>query len=319
MTRRPPLAPRGAVAGCGAAGRRHERGFALLIVLWTLTLFSLVGTQLTLAARTEARLAANLRNDAVAEAAADGAVYEAVFHLLDAGRFHWPLSGVQRIRVGASVVDLVLQDQSGRINPNLADPALLQGLLQALGVDKMHAVSIAAAIVDWRSPNRRPSPNGAKAPQYRAAGRAWGPPGTPMRDIEEMGNILGMTPALLAAMAPHLSLYWDGDPDPSLADPVVLDALSRANAATAGNQPGNPDNLATGPTAQTGIGAAQGGGALGGAPPPATAAGDQLVTAITATATAPGGARFTRRAIVELTYTTTGKRWHIVAWDSPDA
>jgi general secretion pathway protein K len=287
--------------------RTGERGFALLIVLWTLSLFALVGTQLTLSARTEARLAANLRADAVAEAAADGAVYESVFHLLDGGRLAWRLSGAHRVVLPGAIVDVTLENQAGRVNPNLADPALLQGLLTAVGLDKTHAVSLAAAIIDWRSPNEKPSPNGAKAPQYKAAGRAWGPPGRPIRDVEEMGQILGMTPELLAALAPHLSLYWDGDPDPSIADPVVLDAVQRATGGQS-QMPGLPMQ------GNTGLNADQ-----GGAPPPAAAAGDEQVVAITAAAIGPGGSRFTRHAIVQITLQPTGKRWHLVAWDMPGA
>jgi general secretion pathway protein K len=287
---------------------RGERGFALLIVLWTLSLFALVGTQLTLSARTEARLAGNLRADAVTEAAADGAVYESVFHLLDGGRMAWPLSGEHRVVLPGAVVDVTLENQAGRVNPNLADPALLQGLLTAVGLDKTHAVSLAAAIIDWRSPNAKPTPNGAKAPQYKAAGRAWGPPGSPIRDIEEMGQILGMTPELLAALAPHLSLYWDGDPDPAVADPVVLDAVQRASGGGQSQMPGLPMQ------ADTGLNAGP-----GGAPPPAAAAGDEQVVAITAAAIGPGGSRFTRHAIVQITLQPSGKRWHLVAWDMPSA
>ncbi|MDR3535940.1 MAG: hypothetical protein P4L71_05530, partial [Acetobacteraceae bacterium] len=60
----------------------REAGFALLLVLWSLVLLSLILTQLLSAGRSEAQLAGNLRNAAMAEAIADGAVREAVFHLL---------------------------------------------------------------------------------------------------------------------------------------------------------------------------------------------------------------------------------------------
>src|SRR5277367_4288128 len=70
-----------------------QRGFALLIVLWTLVLLVLLVTQLTAAGRTETRIAANLRSGAAAEAAAEGAVYEALFHLLDSSAGHWNVDG----------------------------------------------------------------------------------------------------------------------------------------------------------------------------------------------------------------------------------
>jgi Tfp pilus assembly protein PilX len=61
--------------------RTHERGFALLIVLWALVLLTLVFTQLVSAGRGEAELTANLRAGATAEAAAD-----AVFGLIRPAR-----------------------------------------------------------------------------------------------------------------------------------------------------------------------------------------------------------------------------------------
>ena len=57
-------------------GPEGERGFALLLVLWTLVLLSLIVTGMVSAGRVEAQLASNLRAAAVAEAAADGAVHQ---------------------------------------------------------------------------------------------------------------------------------------------------------------------------------------------------------------------------------------------------
>ena len=52
----------------------RSRGFALLIVLWTLVLIAFVVAQVTAAGRTEIRIAGNLAANAAAQAAADGAI-----------------------------------------------------------------------------------------------------------------------------------------------------------------------------------------------------------------------------------------------------
>src|SRR5579864_1744427 len=67
------------MSGLRATGR--ERGFALLVVLWTLVLIAFLIARLTAASTTETRVAANLAANAAAEAAADGAIYQAVFQL----------------------------------------------------------------------------------------------------------------------------------------------------------------------------------------------------------------------------------------------
>ena len=65
------------------------RGFALVIVLWTLVLLSFVMTHMVTTGRTEARIAANFVANADAETQADGAVVETVFRMIDASDAHW--------------------------------------------------------------------------------------------------------------------------------------------------------------------------------------------------------------------------------------
>ena len=78
-----------------------QRGFALLIVLWTLVLLSLILAQLLSAGRSEAQLATKLRDAAVAEAVADGAVQDTLFHLMAQGAQAWPPHGVHLVRMRA--------------------------------------------------------------------------------------------------------------------------------------------------------------------------------------------------------------------------
>src|SRR5260370_31969919 len=61
--------------------RRGRAGFALLIVLWTLAIISLIALHLGVTGRGEVRLAGNLLSNAQAAAAADGGVYRAIFAL----------------------------------------------------------------------------------------------------------------------------------------------------------------------------------------------------------------------------------------------
>ena len=48
-----------------AARVRHQRGFALLLVLWAMVLLSLIGARIAACGRAEAQLAANVRDAAV--------------------------------------------------------------------------------------------------------------------------------------------------------------------------------------------------------------------------------------------------------------
>src|SRR5712691_11640953 len=107
-----------------AAVCRGSGGFALIIVLWTLVLIAFIVAHLTASGRTEMRIAGNLVSNSVAEAAADGAIFEAIFNLSDPGpEARWPLdwSG-RKLAVGQREVNLRLEDEGSRINPSSASP-----------------------------------------------------------------------------------------------------------------------------------------------------------------------------------------------------
>lgn len=208
----------------------RPRGFALLIVLWTMVLLALLVSEITAAGRNETELAANLRGSAVAEAAADGAEAIAIFHYLDRSRLRWRADGIwHQLRVGPAQVAVAITDEDGKVNPNTAPRDLLVALLRRIGVDAGAARRLAAAMVDWRSPGPMPSPGGAKTPQYRAAGMAWGPPGAPFQSRSETALVLGMTPAIAARLRPYLSVFTAGEVDPAVADPIVRAALEDAH------------------------------------------------------------------------------------------
>lgn len=256
-----------------------ESGFALLIVLWTLVPVALLFIMLTAAARSDAQLTANLRSAAELEATADGAIYSALFDLLQRGvasRNGPPLA----MRLAGADVLVEVGNESGLVNPNTASPGLLGALLVRLGADPAQAFSVASAVADWRTPGRRSAQNGAKAARYQAAGLDYGPPGAPFESLSELGEVLGMTPALLQALAPHLTLYSDGDPDPASADPVVQAALRDLGTAAVASEA------------------------------------ESRVVRITAMARRPNAARVTRRAIIQIGPSPNRRGWRVLMWDT---
>jgi general secretion pathway protein K len=195
-------------------GRRHaarSRGFALLIVLWSMVLLSLLFARLVSAGRSEADIAFNLRAAAQRQAQADGVLYGVIFSLLGPPGGQWRADGaVHRLRLPAAIARVSIENLDGRVNPNAASPALLV------------ARAVSQAITDWRSPDAQGS---FEAPQYLAAGLPYTPPGSAFQSIGELSLVLGVTPDLLAKLAPHLSLYNGDNPNPEDADPVVRHAL----------------------------------------------------------------------------------------------
>jgi general secretion pathway protein K len=160
-----------------------------------------------------------------------------------------------------------LEDEAGRINPNSASLALLEALLRVSGSDPESARRLATAIGEWVGSAPVARPQDARLAEYRAAGLDYGPPSGPLESLDELARVLGMPPAMLAAIRPHLTLFGPPEPNLATADPAVAAALAEimltGQAASPGNQ--TPPNV--------------------------------LTVRITALALGPGDARVTRSAI----------------------
>jgi general secretion pathway protein K len=226
---------------------KRQRGFALLIVLWTLVLIAFLVAHLTATGRTEVRIAGNLEANAAAQAAADGAIYQAMFNISDPRpERRWVLDGAaHQIQIGRSRVTLRLEDESGRVNPNLAAPELVAALLQVLGSDPEQAAALAAAIAEWVGATTTRRPPAVALADYQAAGLDYGPPGAPLESLGELSRVRGMTPALLAALRPHLTLFGPPEPSRADADPVVAAALTLIGQRAPTAAPVPPDLTAT--------------------------------------------------------------------------
>ena len=265
-----------------------RRGFALLIVLWTMVLIAFIVIHLTMIARSETRIAANLVMNAAAEAAADGAVYEAVFRLIDQSKErHWEPSGrPYTLNLPDGQAEVQITDENSKINPNIASIDLLSALLRALKVPAVQSASLAAAIAEWRTPLNNVNAKDAKMLRYSAAGLDYGPPSAPFESDEELGLVAGMTPEILAVLEPHISLYADAPlPDSAKADQIVVDALKTLASS--------PQEA---PVAQ-----------------PKT-----LTVSILVSLHMKSGARFRRHAIIKID-PSSPKYYRILVWDTPNA
>jgi general secretion pathway protein K len=215
---------------------RREHGFALLIVLWSLVLIGFLTTQILASGRTALTLAGGARAVAVARASDDGAINEALFHVLSFGPQHWLADGTPHlINNGGMIISVQVQSLAGKINPNLASAGLLSGLFQAVGAAPDAAAQMASAIIAWRSIANSKDQAKAILASYRRARLAYGPPAHNFADLSELSAVIGMQPALLAQALPHMSLYQSGDPDPKQADPQVRRALALAGKTGPGS------------------------------------------------------------------------------------
>jgi general secretion pathway protein K len=206
----------------------RSRGFALVIVLWTLVLLSFVMTHMIAAGRTETRIAANFVANADAETQADGAVLETVFRIMDMSDAHWDVGDGQHVlRMNQAKAAIAIVSEDGKVNPNSASAQMLAALMVATGAKQAQAAALAKAMLDWRQTddNNDKAAMERKLAQYRGARLDYGPPAAPFESLDEIGKVIGMTPDLLSRLKPNLSLFQNGEPQPAIATPAVAKAL----------------------------------------------------------------------------------------------
>jgi len=205
-----------------------QRGFALLIVLLTMGFLALIGTRMVAAARFDIGVSDNLRQAAMLQAAAEGAVAQVVFAIKAAQDPRFQPDGLPKtLRIGPTPVTVHVWNESDRVNLNTASVPLLRALLIQVGIRPAQADQLAGAIHDWRTTGPASQDGGPKAPRYQAAGLPYTPPNTPFVSVQDLADVLGMTPELFNRLADHVTVLTAADPDASTHDPFVAQALAQ--------------------------------------------------------------------------------------------
>jgi general secretion pathway protein K len=205
----------------------------LLSVLWGLALLAAIATSFLSAGSTSYRLARNALDAAQVDVAAEAAVNGVVLALLDPNpERRWRTDGAPRmIDFEGARMQVQVQDELGRIDLNNADGSLLVSLFQSVGLDAQAASALVDKILDWRDSSGLKRLNGAKDPEYRAAGFSYRPRNGPFQSVDELKLVMGMTPELFRRVEPALTVY-SGRPsfDPQVAPPEALRALPTMDA-----------------------------------------------------------------------------------------
>lgn len=226
---------------------RPVRGIALILVLWVLTLLTVMAVGITAAQRTETALADNRIAQARFRAGSDAAIAYAMYSFLvppqgsqdlgpgsepgagaaDDGASAWLPNGQPRPwQFDGESFAIAVYNETSRINLNQAPADLLAALMVALGVAEADAPALADAILDFRDEDDLKLLNGAEDGDYEGSGLPAGAKDAPFAAVEELQQVLGMTPELYRLMAPELTVDSDGDRvDDAFATPAVLAAL----------------------------------------------------------------------------------------------
>lgn len=214
---------------------RAERGIALIIVLWILTLLMLISSSFIHAMRTEINIVGNSVTRAKLEAAANAGVQRAILEIFKPPQIpdRWNTFGVpQAWSFNGQTMQVSIVDESGKIDINVGNEALMRGLFRSQGASEDEAVALMDAILDWRDADNVRRLRGAEEAEYAATGLLYKPANATFQSIEELRLVIGMTPALYQRLAPLITIYSrHGGINSQIASREVLRAIPGATEA----------------------------------------------------------------------------------------
>ena len=184
-------------------GNERQRGFALLVVLWIVTLLALQVSIFNLSVRDAGALAGNEMAMARGEALAAAGVEVAAARLMEASaERQWPADGRSRVvTFGGARLFITLSDEAGRLDINEADAEVLDSLLRPYG-------GSAEAVTRWLDQNG------------------------PFLDATELAHAVGLPASALQSLAPYLTVHGgDGRINPLVAPREALLMLPGADPA----------------------------------------------------------------------------------------
>ncbi len=189
---------------------RFERGIALLLVLWVVTLLAVIAGSFVYGARNTALTTGNQVSIARARALADAGIYRGLYELAkpvsDGAR--WQADGrAHEFGLDEGTIRLVMRDETARIDLNTANDDLLKGLLLSTGLDEEQANQVLDAILDWRDADELVRPQGAERDQYEAKGLPYIPTNSQFRTVAELQGVIGVTPDLYRKLAGALTVF----------------------------------------------------------------------------------------------------------------
>jgi general secretion pathway protein K len=310
------------------------RGGALILVLWSVALLSMLALSFSRTTRVEASLARNATEAATARLVADASARRGILALLEAraagtlgrrdgmsGRSAVVADGPapRRLPDSADTTPLLLdgttylfpfagqetlisfEAEAGKVDLNMAPAPLLRAAFVAAGAGQGEATAYAEAVIHYREQLRqaaaqRSALNEGVAPTNAATSLA------PFGAVEELFAVPGIPHDLVDQADAVFTVYSrQSSVDRDIASPALLAALGEASQVRSSK----PVSSASG--------SASGAGGLSAFPVAQSGLGRSIYT-IRAQASEAGRARFIRTIVVELTDDRV-LPYHVFRWD----
>ncbi|MES2176729.1 MAG: hypothetical protein V4550_02600 [Gemmatimonadota bacterium] len=221
---------------------KNRRGVALLTALWLVVAIAVVVLEFSIEAKERRQLGIDTAERGQSRAAAGGALAVVLAKLDYALRIAPQGGGVQILRssdpwldvdslysgdypIDSIAVQVRARDLGTQLNVNNLNEAELRIFFGFLLNDADKADRLAQSIMDWRDVDEMPRLRGAEADAYVKASQLTLPQNGPFREVEDLLQVMNMTPEIYELASPYLTVRGDGMVNLNTAPTPVLRVL----------------------------------------------------------------------------------------------
>ena len=182
---------------------------ALVLVLWVISLLTIMAGSFALSMRREASITAGIINNAQAIAVAESGIAMAELMLLNPDQNQrWRADGsVYEIITNDAKVRVRLTSETGKVDINKADQVLLEALMANVPSAAEQKLKLVGAIIDWRDVDDLVHSDGAEKNEYKAAGLSYQPRNKPFQTLEELQLVFGINEVVFLQLEPLVTIY----------------------------------------------------------------------------------------------------------------
>ena len=195
---------------------RNSEGVALIMVLWVITILSVVVLEFCLAMRTEVQITKNYKEELQLYGMAGGGVQRAIVDLIykhdskiqqmrktqkseeiPADKKEWVTDGRSySLPFDQGTCEIRIMSEAGKININIVSEIMLRKIIGQLGLEGEARDTVVDSILDWRDPDDFYRVNGAENDYYQSLKEPYHCKNGNLDSIEELLLVRGITPDL---------------------------------------------------------------------------------------------------------------------------
>lgn len=207
----------------------RQRGLALVIVIWILTLLTLMAGSFAMSMRRESGVSYAISSSAKAQAISESGLSLAQFNLIQEDpELRWRADGsIYEVMGPECRLRIRVFSEAGKVDINTSSEQQLEAVLGSAVRDDWQRLELLNALLDWRDADDDTRTHGAEKRQYKRAGLNYGPSNAAFQSLEELQQVLGMNEAIFTAIQRFITVYsGQSEIDQQQAAPELLSILA---------------------------------------------------------------------------------------------